>query len=453
MMANEKTPHPLQSLLQGATYTVIVIAILVVINFLANRYNKSYDTTANKRFTLSDQTAKIAANLKQTVTIAYWDQPGRFASARDLLDRYKNLSGKIEIEYDDVDKNRSKALAAGIRTIPAIIVTSGARKQDAKTLSEEEITGAIVRAIKEGQRTVCFLTGSGEHAPEDADREGYSLAKALVEKNNYATQVLKMVTKPEIPPDCTVILVGGPKRDYMPAAVSAIKAFIEGGGKGLFLMDPPFKFGQGIDDNDALSSMLDSWGVTLRKDQVRDLGQFVQQGGPEYPAITEYAPHVIGSSMRLATIFPTPRSIAFKNTDHTAVEKLFETSDASFGTLNLAGGDLQPTAKDMKGPLTLAVAGTYNTGKENLKGQFVVVGTSAWILNGILLAEGNRDLFLNMLNWLSADEDLISIRPKEPEDRRLNINQRQISLLFYESVVAIPLLVVAMGISVWWKRR
>jgi ABC-type uncharacterized transport system involved in gliding motility auxiliary subunit len=58
-----------------------------------------------------------------------------------------------------------------------------------------------------------------------------------------------------------------------------------------------------------------------------------------------------------------------------------------------------------------------------------------------------------MLNWLSSDADLISIRPKEPEDRRLNISQRQMSLVFYESVIAIPLLVVAMGLSVWWRRR
>jgi ABC-type uncharacterized transport system involved in gliding motility auxiliary subunit len=58
-----------------------------------------------------------------------------------------------------------------------------------------------------------------------------------------------------------------------------------------------------------------------------------------------------------------------------------------------------------------------------------------------------------MLNWLSSDSDLTPIPVKEPEDRRLNMNQRQMSLLFYESVLAIPLLVVVAGISVWWRRR
>ncbi len=59
-----------------------------------------------------------------------------------------------------------------------------------------------------------------------------------------------------------------------------------------------------------------------------------------------------------------------------------------------------------------------------------------------------------MMNWLSSDEDLISIRPKEPEDRRLNMNTRQMSMVFYDSVVVIPLLlIVVAGVGVWWKRR
>src|SRR6266853_409757 len=87
-----------------AVYVLIVVAVVGVLNFLANRYNKSLDTTANKQFTLSDQTAKIAKDLKQNVTITYWDQPTRFPGAHDLLDRYKNLTSKIEVRYEDVEK-------------------------------------------------------------------------------------------------------------------------------------------------------------------------------------------------------------------------------------------------------------------------------------------------------------------------------------------------------------
>jgi ABC-type uncharacterized transport system involved in gliding motility auxiliary subunit len=442
---------------QAAVYTVIVLAILVVINFLANRYNKSFDTTANKRFTLSDQTAKIAGNLKQDVVISYWDQPAKFTQARDLLDRYKNLSSKIDVQYQDVDKKKTQAIAAGVKTYGTILVQSGDRKQEAKSLSEEEITGAIVRAIKTGERNVCFTTGSGEHAVDDqASRDAFSRAKELIEKNNYKTQVVNLVQKPEIPADCTIVVVGGPKHDLLAPEVSALKAYVEAGGRALFMLDPPLKFGQEVDENAALLGVLEAWGVVARKDLVLDvsgMGQLFNLG-PEFPLVTSYGNQPIVASMKdSATGFPIARSLEIKTADKVMVDKLLETSDQSFATLNLASAEIKPSPNDLKGPLTLAVAGTYTTGKPNGNGMFVVVGTSGWIANGFLAFNGNRDLLINMLNWLSADSDLTAIPVKEPEDRRLNMNQRQMTLLFYESVIALPLLVVVAGISVWWKRR
>src|SRR5580658_7323048 len=115
--------------LYALLYTLIIVAIVSGVNFLANRYNKSYDSTSNKKFTLSDQTEKIAKSLKQDVTITYWGQPNGFTEARDLLDRYKNLSPKIDVRYEDVEKNRTQALAAGVKNpIPNIFVQGGDRK-------------------------------------------------------------------------------------------------------------------------------------------------------------------------------------------------------------------------------------------------------------------------------------------------------------------------------------
>src|SRR5919205_356656 len=74
----------------GATavlYTIIVIAVLVLVNWLANRYNKTYDTTSNKRFTLSQETQKMAQNLKSDATITYIDKSSGFEAARGMLDR------------------------------------------------------------------------------------------------------------------------------------------------------------------------------------------------------------------------------------------------------------------------------------------------------------------------------------------------------------------------------
>jgi ABC-type uncharacterized transport system involved in gliding motility auxiliary subunit len=440
-----------------ALYVLIVVAVVGGVNFLANRYNKSVDTTSSKKFTLSDQTVKIARNLKDPVTITYWDQPTKFQAAHDLLDRYKNLSSKIDIQYMDTDKKRTQAIASGVKTLGTIFVNVGNKQQEAKSLTEEEITGAMVRVMKGGERTACFVLGSGEHAIADTERDGYSGLKELVEKNTYKTDTLKLLEKPEIPASCTILVIGGPHRDYIQPEVDAIKNYVENGGRALIMLDPPLKFArQEVDDNQALLNVLAGWGVTADKDLVLDtsgVGQLFGLG-PEFPLVTNYESHAIVREMKdTPSGFPIARSLEVAKGDKTTVEKLFSTTDNSFATVNLASPEIKEGKNDKKGPLVLGAAGTYTSGKETGNGRFVVVGSSRWVSNNFLRFNGNRDLVLNMMNWLSSDEDLISIRPKEPEDRRLNMTARQMSMVFYESVLFLPLLVVVAGVGVWWRRR
>ena len=155
-------------------YILVVIAVVVVANTLADRYDKSFDATSNKRYSLSDQTAKIVKGLKQDATITYFDQSTRFREAQDLLDQYANLSHKVRVEYVDPDKNPQLAREAGIRNLGTAVVQIGAKKEEAKSMTEEGITGAFIRDLKSNTRTVCFVTGSGEHLPDDSDREGLS---------------------------------------------------------------------------------------------------------------------------------------------------------------------------------------------------------------------------------------------------------------------------------------
>jgi len=252
------------------------------------------------------------------------------------------------------------------------------------------------------------------------------------------------------------VVVPGPKRDYLQPAVDALKNYVENGGRVLFMLDPPLKFGQQVDENAALTGVLANWGVTAEKDLVLDLSGVGQLFGlgPEFPLVTTYESHAIVRDLKdVATGFPIARSLDVKNGDKTTVEKLFATSGDSIATKNLASAEIKQSKDDLKGPLVLAAAGTYTTGKETGNGRFVVVGSSGFAANNFIGFNGNRDLFMNMLNWLSSDEDLISIRPKEPSDNPLNMNARQVSALFYESVVGIPLVIVLAGVGVWWRRR
>ncbi len=466
----------------AGTYIVVIIAVLAAVNFLANRYDKSFDATANKQFTLSDQTLKVVRGLKRDLTITDFAETSRFYADRDLLDRYANLSPKVKVVYIDPVKKPQQAKAAGFRRDVSLQVDSGTKKEEAKSLSEEELTGAIIRSLKSGDRNACFVTGSGEHAIDDAQASGgYGAVKDALEKNNYKTRAISLLKvteapaamtpapgaapgappaapaapKVEVPADCTVLIVGGPQHEYIQPETDAIKTFVEGGGKALFMLDPPLQLkGSSTDDNTTLDALLGTWGVTVNKDLALDtsgIGEIFQLG-PEVPLVTAYEAHPIVSQMKdTATGFPLSRTLDVKNGDKTTVQKLFSTGENSYATSDLSSGAVRlDPKKDKKGPLTLGAAGTYNGATP---GRFVVVGSSLWCGNSFIRFNGNRDLLLNMMNWLTADEDLISIRPKAPEDRPLDMSAQKLNLVFWLSVVIFPLGVVGFGMATWWKRR
>ncbi len=212
-------------------YILVILAIISVANVLANRYNKSYDSTSNKRYSLSDQTAKIVKGLTQPATITYFDKTSNFPTAKDLLDRYTTLSPKIHLDYIDPDKNPQAARAAGITKYGTTIVQIGAKKQEAKNMTEEDITGAFIRDLKNNTRTVCFVSGSGEHQIDDADRNGYSHLKDTLGKDDYVVKSISLIEKAEVPADCTVVVVAGPKDDYQQPEVDALKKYVEQGGR------------------------------------------------------------------------------------------------------------------------------------------------------------------------------------------------------------------------------
>ena len=439
-------------------YILVVVSIVSTVNVLANRYDKTYDATSNKRYSLSEQTAKIVKGLKEDAKITYFDQGTRFERAKDQLDLYAKLSRRVHVDFVDVDKKPQLAREAGIKSYGTTMVQMGAKREEAKGTSEEDITGALIRALKNNARTVCFVSGSGERQIDDTDRSGYSRLRDLLVKEEYNSKSISLLQKADVPPECMVLVVAGPTGDYQQPAVDAIKKYVEEGGRALLLLDPPLKMGRSeIADNDALAGLLQSWGVTLDKDLILDLNPIGQLAGlgPQVALVTHYERHAIVNELKgSATGFPLVRSMGVKSTDKTTVEKLFGSSETSLATSKLNSPEVDPNdPKNKKGPLTIAASGSYRTGKENSEGRFVVVGSSAWAANSFISFNGNRDLAMNVMNWLASDEDLISIRPKDRDDRRITMTRGQLNWVGITSLGLLPLGIVITGVSVWWRRR
>jgi ABC-type uncharacterized transport system involved in gliding motility auxiliary subunit len=442
-------------------YTLVGIAILVALNFYVNRYfSKRWDLTPNKKFSLSPQSVKILKNLDRNVTIYDFERQGGTQSHHDLLDNYDAESPHVSVQYVDPDRDPALARQYEVRSYGTIVVASGSSHFQAQTTDEEGVTNALIRLLK-GQKTVYFIQGHGERDLSSDARNGYSELKKEFENENYQVKTLILLQKMAIPADCSILVIAGPHTEYLPQETDVISKYVDGGGRLLMLVDPGVQLPN-------LAKLLADWNVTLRNDLVIDENPLARLAGaePSMPLIIKYgASPIVEPIARTATLFPLTRSFLIGNDNKAGVTdtSLCETTQASFGVADF-NPKMQTVSfrpdKDYKGPLTVAVSGSLSSpgfatlgNKKKAEGRFVALGTSSMAENAYLGFGGNRDLIMNAVNWLAAEEDMISVRPKPPENQRLTLNQRQMQRILYLGVLGIPLLIILLGISVWWGRR
>ena len=469
----------------AAVYILVFVAILATANWLGVQYNHTYDATERKLYSLSDQTHKILDSLERDVTISYFDRTSQFAMAQDMLRRYENASNRVSVEYVDPDEDPIKTEAMNVRSYGTLILNIDGVRHEASSLSEQDITNSIITAIKGQNKTACVVTGHGESASDDMERNGFANAVARMEDANYDQRQISLA-EGAVPQDCTILVVPGPGTAYFDPEVAAIRDFVEGGGRVLLLLAPvlPDERGRRDERSPKLVELLASWGIEAKNDVVIDqsaIGQLFG-GGPFTPLVSEYRFHPIVEPLEnVATLFPRARSVgrASEVPDGWSVDVLFESSETSFATATLkaeaAGFTLGPESSQTDGPVSLAVAAVYDvpqadeedlepaeTGSDEIEpaedeaepeGRVVVVGSAGFASNYGLALGGNDDLLLNMLNWLSSDEDLISVRPKDPESTVIEMTAAEMSRIFYASLLLLPLIIIVTGVWTWWGRR
>ncbi|MGH9397044.1 MAG: GldG family protein [Terriglobia bacterium] len=443
------------SALRGANfalYTLVVLAIIVLCNWFVSRNDHHLDLTPNKKFSLSQETRKVLSGLDRPVTLYDFNEQNAFGQERDLLKLYSSASHKITVKY--VDPNRDPGLAKefGVQSSGVIYVAAGAHHMQASDATEQGITNALIRLLK-GQKVIYFVQGQGERDLADTGRDGYSNFKQALDNENSQVKTLVLLQQMKIPADCGILVIAGPKNDYLPQEVSVIENYMKDGGRVLLMLDP----GVALPN---LSKLLADYNVTVRDDLVIDENPVAQIFGasPSMPLILSYGDNPIVQPMkRVATLFPLSRSfdVAANTSSGTTIDSLCKTSSASFSVTgfnpNMHQVSFRP-GKDIKGPLVVAVAGTLSGSGPGKQGRFVATGTSLMAANAYLGFQGNRDLVMNMVEWLSSNEGLISIRPKPPKSEHLNLNARQMGSLLARCM-AIPFIIIIIGIGVWWSRR
>jgi len=436
-----------------------VLAILSVINYITSNHKLRYDATEADRFSLSDQTVKVLKSLDRDVK-AYAFFQGVDRRLDDMFVNCTFYSDHFSYEFVDPDKKPELAKAYGVDRYNTVIMTCGDRDEKVEEISEQGITNMIMKVSRDQQKVIYFLEGHGERDLSDTEREGYSAVKEKIENENYVVKLLALAREDSIPSDCSALVIASPKAPLFDRELELIEAYLQRGGGVLMLLDPP--------PYEGMKGFLESWGIKVGDNLVIDasgVGRLFG-AGPTIPLVSNYESHTITKGFRVMTFFPYARSVSKSDNvpPGVKVNNLCSTSGSSWAESDVGGVKYEfNEGNDVRGPISIAAVATKGVTvkavvdaeeveKEN-KARLVVYGDADFASNSYLNASGNADLFLNSVNWLLEEEDLISIRPREPEDRRLTLTAAQAKRIFYFVVGFMPLAVICVGLIVWRKNR
>lgn len=482
---------------------VLSVVLLGTVNWLAVSYNVKKDLTSNQFHTLSDQTKKIAGGLKEDISIRVWTtSPERMSTNLDLrrfLENYRIAgNGKIKVEIKNPNEDRPGAAADNVKRDNIVIVKSASGREArvenfTDTKGEEQITNAIVQAIKGQKKMVCFVGGHGEINLNSGDAQGMSQIKSALEGSSYQTKEVVLATSEAFPTDCEVVVMAGPRSEGVEREMKMIHEYLAKGGKAIALFGPGTPAGW--------RKLAADYGVSVRGDLIID--PRVQP--PIAIATKNFAQDVeVVKSFGRLVIFPEASSIEVtaKPKDGESVSTFISSEAYTFaktGDLK-ALKSLKATPMDLKGPLavgvlvkkTIATAtdapqvnpdkpaphkplkketehhgawwrkalipeahaqemddeappaeagfGAPERGGEakSVDGEkpqknemtLIVYSNHNFVMNSFVSQMGNMDLFLNSVNFLLKDQDLMGIRPREVRQASLAISSENIRQVY-----------------------
>lgn len=460
---------------------VLVLALIGMLNWLAYRHYSRADWTSSKLYSLSQKSVNILKDLKDPVKVIVFMTPQTpmFTETKELLTRYQASSKLVSVEYIDPEREplRTRQLAQefGVQAANTVVFVAGERKKyvTADQLAEydysgyrmgqapkmkafkgeEQFTSAIMGVVSPKTPKIYFTTGHGEHDPDGFGEDGLSQLKELLKRDNLTTDKVNLLSG-AVPDDCDLLVVAGPRAAFAEAEKTALKAYLDKGGRAFVLLDPvlgPRAASSGLEE------ILKNYGVQVNDDLVLDPGRQLPFFDISAVYVTDFRSHPVVEGMQgLAVLLPVTRSVATTTAAGATSTTLLSTSDKGWGETDLAAilqrRPIDKDARDTQGPVSLGVAAQSEADKDN-GWRLVVIGNSAFIMNGYLANAGNPNLALNAINWLVKREQALGIAPRTPEQVNLFLNASQMRNIVLISLAGLPALAIAAGVAVWWRRR
>ncbi len=439
-----------QLLLQSSLFLVLLITLTALLAYVARDYSKEWDVTHNARNTLSQASRDVLVQLDGPVTITAYAvaQDGRgqnlHKSIMEFVQPYLRAKSDIALSFIDPREQPKLAAAAGVKTQVELVVEYRQRKEHLTEFNEQALTNLLMRLARGADHLLLWLDGHGERKLNGtANHDLGEFGRQLLQKG-FQINSINLAVAQEMPANASALVIASPQVDLLPAEVQKLRRYIEGGGNLLWLIDTePLRGLQPI------SEML---GLVLTPGTVVDPTLKPRSGPPAFAVGAGYSRHPITSAFRLNTLFPFARQIGAVESDVWRITPLIDVAPRGWVEVGKLDEKIVfDKARDTPGPVNIATAFERTAGDRQQR--VVVVGTGHFLSNTFLGNGGNLDLGINIFNWLTGDENLITVQPRSSADSAIDLDQVTLYLIVFTFLLLLPLVFIVTGGIIWWRRR
>lgn len=435
--------------------SLLLFCILGVTNYLFYKHPKVFDFTQDRLNSLTPQSETVLQTLRGEVTVKVFARKEELPVYQGLLQLYRNVKSDLKIELYDVELHPDLVSAYGI-TKPGTMIIEMAGKSTMVTESEElSLTNALIKVARSKDPVVLNVQGHGELSPDPKKLEGMGDFITLAQKSNIIFKNVSLNDIGTIPAEVDVLMIWGPRQAFLDNEVIIVDQFLQRGGKLLIALDPDL-------NKDVLKNLRDvllKRGIEIKNHLIVDKVSQVNGSNGLAPLVKAFSPdHPVVQAFEGPVFFPVASPVSRTEAaiaEGRSFEILAFTTPfpGSWGETNpkefLSGELNYNEGKDDKGPV--GVMGAYEDKKTQEK--IIVLGNSTLIANRYTKFTQNQALILRALSWLSSDDLIGQFNLPSGKDEPIFVGSVQMAVIFYFSVIFIPLMLFALAFYFFWRRR
>ncbi len=435
---------------QNGVFVVLLILFVALLGYFAWKTRVQWDVSQNGRHSLSQASVELLKKMNSPVSITVYAtaQDAQLGDIRkiigEFLSRYQRVKPDFTVTFIDPAEQPKLTQDAGIQVNGEMVIAFKDRREHFTTFNEQALSSLLMRLARSSEKLVMALTGHGERKLDSiASHDMGEFGKQLTTRG-FKIETLNLSIDHDVPTNASMLVIASPQVRLSDGEVDKLLAYVARGGNLLWLIDQEPLHG--------LQPLAEKLELTLTAGVVVD-PQAQQLKLPITFALGAiYGQHPVTHNFDYITMFPFARQITVNENSEWHSVSLVEAAQSGWVETGKLNSQITfDKMYDVSGPVSIAAA--LSRTLQDREQRIAVIGTGNFLANTYLGHGNNLDFGINLVNWLSGDDDLIAIQPRATLDSTLNLNESMLIIIAGGFLIVLPLVFLTSGTIIWWRRR